>query len=57
MRNNQPVTQKEYKFPSHQRLISSTDTRGAIKYFNSAFQQVSGFSDDELMDSILADTL
>ncbi|RTE86381.1 MULTISPECIES: PAS domain-containing methyl-accepting chemotaxis protein [Gammaproteobacteria] len=51
MRNNQPVTQKEYKFPSHQRLISSTDTRGAIKYFNSAFQQVSGFTDDELMDS------
>lgn len=51
MRNNQPVTQKEYKFPNHQRLISSTDTRGKIKYFNHAFQQVSGFSDEELLDS------
>ena len=30
MRNNQPVTQKEYKFPAHHRLISSTDKRGVI---------------------------
>src|SRR5690554_1640968 len=49
MRNNQPVTNNEYAFPSHQRLISSTDTRGVIRYFNHAFLTVSGFSEEELM--------
>ncbi|CUS47453.1 MAG: chemotaxis signal relay system methyl-accepting chemotaxis protein with PAS sensory domain [Idiomarinaceae bacterium HL-53] len=51
MRNNQPVTKKEYKFPSHQRLISATDLRGKITYFNHPFQEVSGFTSEELMDS------
>src|SRR5690554_3885631 len=51
MRNNQPVTNNEYAFPSHQRLISSTDTRGVIRYFNHAFLTVSGFSEEELMGS------
>lgn len=49
MRNNQPVTQKEYKFPSHYRLISSTDKRGIITYCNDAFVEVSGFDRDELI--------
>ncbi|MCC5855853.1 MAG: methyl-accepting chemotaxis protein [Idiomarina sp.] len=49
MRNNQPVTQREYIFPDHQRLISATDTRGVIRYFNPAFQEVSGFTSEELM--------
>ncbi|MGM0481470.1 MAG: methyl-accepting chemotaxis protein [Pseudomonadota bacterium] len=48
MRNNQPVTQNEYRFPDDQRLISSTDKNGNIQYFNQAFQQVSGFSREEL---------
>src|SRR5690554_3211136 len=51
MRNNQPVTQREYTFPDHQRLISATDTRGVIRYFNNAFREVSGFSAEELTGS------
>ena len=50
MRNNQPVTQKEYKFPKHYRLISSTDKRGIIKYCNDAFVEVSGFDREELIN-------
>ena len=49
MRNNQPVTQKEYKFPPHHRLISSTDKRGVIQHCNSAFVEASGFSREELI--------
>ncbi len=49
MRNNQPVTQTEYRFPENQRLISSTDRRGNIEYVNNAFLEVSGFSHDELI--------
>ena len=49
MRNNQPVTQNEYRFPEHQRLISSTDKRGHIQYVNEAFIEVSGFTRDELI--------
>ncbi|WP_394222413.1 methyl-accepting chemotaxis protein [Alteromonas gracilis] len=49
MRNNQPVTQKEYKFPKHHRLISSTDRRGVIQHCNSAFVETSGYSREELI--------
>lgn len=49
MRNNQPVTQKEYKFPSHHRLISSTDKRGVIQHCNSEFVEASGFTREELI--------
>ena len=49
MRNNQPVTQKEYKFPTHHRLISSTDKRGVIQHCNDEFVEASGFSRDELI--------
>ena len=49
MRNNQPVTQKEYKFPKHYRLISSTDKRGIIKHCNDEFIEASGYSREELI--------
>lgn len=49
MRNNQPVTQKEYKFPPHHRLISSTDKRGVIQHCNSEFVEASGFTREELI--------
>lgn len=49
MRNNQPVTQKEYKFPEHHRLISSTDKRGVIKHCNKEFVEASGYSREELI--------
>jgi len=50
MRNNQPVTQREYKFPNHYRLISSTDVRGIITHCNNAFVEVSGYAKDELIN-------
>ncbi|BAP44369.1 methyl-accepting chemotaxis protein [Pseudomonas sp. 21LCFQ02] len=49
MRNNQPITQRERTFAAQQRLISTTDTKGVITYCNEAFQQISGFSQDELL--------
>lgn len=49
MRNNQPITQREFTFSGEQSLISSTDTRGIISYCNQAFIDVSGFSREELI--------
>ncbi|MCC2618040.1 methyl-accepting chemotaxis protein [Aestuariibacter halophilus] len=49
MRNNQPVTHREFTFPGDYRLISGTDTRGVITYCNKAFVEVSGFSQQELI--------
>lgn len=49
MRNNQPVTQREYQFPSHHRLISSTDRRGVIQHCNQEFMEASGYEYDELI--------
>ncbi|MFP3656150.1 PAS domain S-box protein, partial [Burkholderia sp. SIMBA_052] len=49
MRNNQPVTQNEYDYPSLQMLVSATDLKGKIQYCNPAFIAVSGYSRDELI--------
>lgn len=49
MRNNQPVTGREFTFPDDQTLISVTDLKGRITYCNKNFVSVSGFSEDELM--------
>ena len=46
MRNNQPVTQREFEFPDNATLMSTTDTNSYITYANAAFIQVSGFSSD-----------
>lgn len=51
MRNNQPVTGKEFHFDAAKRLISATDLKGRIIFFNRDFKEVSGFSDDELLGS------
>lgn len=51
MRNNQPVTLQEYRFPERQRLISATDLQGKITYCNDHFIEVSGFSEQELIGS------
>jgi len=48
MRNNQPVTQKEYPFPEGRSLLSMTDCKGIIRLANAAFVETSGFSWDEL---------
>ncbi|PMR77680.1 methyl-accepting chemotaxis protein, partial [Billgrantia endophytica] len=49
MRDNKPVTQREYKLDDQQLLITRTDLEGYITYANTAFVEVSGFSHDELI--------
>ncbi|MGS2745035.1 methyl-accepting chemotaxis protein [Halomonas sp. LS-001] len=51
VRNNQPVTQKEYVLGDDQILISRTNLKGQITYVNPAFVAVSGFKREELMGS------
>jgi aerotaxis receptor len=49
MRNNHPVTQREYAFPDQQRLISATDLKGQITYCNDIFVEVSGYPRNDLI--------
>ncbi|GHC33029.1 methyl-accepting chemotaxis protein [Aidingimonas halophila] len=49
MRNNQPVTQREYELQDDDFLISRTDLKGRITYANPAFVEVSGFPQEELI--------
>jgi aerotaxis receptor len=49
MRINEPVTQSEYRFPSHATLMSTTDPRGIVTYANDAFVEVSGFAREEIV--------
>ncbi len=49
MRNNQPITQKEFPFPAGQTLVSVTDLQGRITYCNPAFVLVSGYTSEELL--------
>ncbi|MCX2861760.1 methyl-accepting chemotaxis protein [Paucibacter sp. PLA-PC-4] len=49
MRNNLPVTSREYPFPSGQSLVSTTDLKGRILHCNAAFVIVSGFERSELL--------
>lgn len=49
MRNNQPVTNNEYRIRPDQSLISRTDPKGKITYVNRDFLEVSGFTEEELL--------
>jgi aerotaxis receptor len=49
VRQNLPVTQKEYVIKDGVTLMSITDLESHIQYCNAAFIDVSGFSHDELM--------
>ncbi len=49
MRDNGPVTQREFEIPSAETLVSTTDLKGRILYCNSAFISVSGYSREELL--------
>jgi aerotaxis receptor len=49
MRNNQPVTQREYEFAADATLMSTTDTQSHITYANAAFIAVSGFEREDIM--------
>ncbi|MBB3306068.1 MULTISPECIES: PAS domain-containing methyl-accepting chemotaxis protein [Enterobacterales] len=48
MRNNQPVTQREFAFDDDATLMSTTDLNSYITYANDAFIEVSGFSPEEV---------
>lgn len=49
MRNNGPVTGRNVPVKSGDELVSSTDTKGTILFCNDTFQEISGFSRDELI--------
>lgn len=49
MRINQPVTQREYPVRDDCAIISHTDEKGRITYFNNDFVEYSGFTPEELM--------
>ena len=49
MRDNQPVTQREYDFPPGVTLLSTTDTRSYVTYANDAFVATSGFTREEIL--------
>jgi aerotaxis receptor len=49
MRNNQPVTQREFDYADDVTLMSLTDTQSHITYANAAFVELSGYTPDELI--------
>jgi aerotaxis receptor len=48
MRENLPVTNREYDFPAEATLMSTTDPQSHITYANDAFVSVSGFTREEI---------
>ncbi|QYF95229.1 PAS domain-containing protein [Massilia sp. PAMC28688] len=51
MRNNSPVTHKEYVLGDTETVVSKTDLKGNITYVNADFVKISGFSEAELLGS------
>ncbi|MBZ5486402.1 MCP four helix bundle domain-containing protein [Halomonas aquamarina] len=49
MRNNQPVTQREYVLNDESVLISRSDLKGRVTFANSTFVDVSGYTREELI--------
>lgn len=49
MRNNHPVTQREFDYADDVTLMSVTDPQSHITYANAAFVAVSGFQRDEIV--------
>jgi len=49
MKKNFPVNDHENDFPEHMKIISTTDLKGSITYFNQDFLNISGFSSEELL--------
>ena len=49
MRNNQPVSQREYQYPDDATLMSTTDADSHITYANDAFIEVSGFDSEDII--------
>jgi aerotaxis receptor len=49
MRQNLPVTQREYPFADDATLLSTTDVHSHVSYANEAFLAVSGFEAEEII--------
>jgi PAS domain S-box-containing protein len=49
MRTNLPVTYVEYPITDETLIVSKTDLKGKLTYFNDQFVQASGFTEQELM--------
>ena len=49
VRTNLPVTHVEYPLTEQTLIVSKTDLKGKLTYFNDQFVQVSGFTEQELM--------
>jgi len=49
MRNNLPVSNREYVMQDNETIVSKTDLQGNITYVNDDFIRISGFSEQELM--------
>lgn len=49
MRTNLPVTTAEYQITDDTLIVSRTDTKGRLTYFNDEFVQAAGFTEAELM--------
>lgn len=48
-RRNQQLVDQEVQYDAGLELVSTTDTRGVITYANTAFCQVAGYAEDELV--------
>ncbi len=49
MKKNLPITNVERHYPPEERLISETDLKGIVTTANTAFCEIAGFSQDELV--------
>ncbi len=50
MRKNLPVTNKENDYDASKRIVSTTDLKGRITYANLDFLDISGFSEEEVIE-------
>jgi aerotaxis receptor len=50
MRTNLPVTIVEHPIGDDTLIVSKTDTKGRLVYFNAEFVKVSGFAEAELIN-------
>lgn len=50
MKKNFPVTGVEKEYPSDIQIISTTDIKGSITSYNSDFIEISGFSEEEILN-------
>jgi aerotaxis receptor len=51
MRNNLPITNREYVLQATETIVSKTDMKGNITYVNADFIRISGFSEQELLNA------